>query len=227
MLNDLARLFDPLPYVLFTPEHSYRPPTNPTLPLGFDSIILEQATMHHQVLSLKKRGASEPIVNMVSTSQEGGGSNSGQDGGSAGNGRNSGGNGDDESKSTFPNNNPPGSGGHDNGKVGKSPNDQDDSGPSRKKMQPSVTTTEGRMVTPLASCYSKVALSIPTHAVSLNPSLGNLETHFQEFSMHADVAVDVRLEVSCTLWLECQDICTRFNYLWMTSILLYSCNSKF
>ena len=199
MLDGLAQLFDPLPCVLFTPEHSYRPPTHPALPLGFDGVILERAKTHHQVLTLTKRGASEPIVNMVATSQERGGGDSDQGGGSAGDGRNSGGNGNDESKSTLPNNNSPGSGGHDNGEAKKSPNDQDDGEPSKKKTQPSVAMTEGRTITPLASCYSKLALFIPTYAVSSNPSPGNPDIHFQEFNMHVEVAVDVCLEVSFRL----------------------------
>ena len=181
MLDCLAVLFHPLPCVLLTPEKSYRIPGPPGFPLGFDNVILERAKKDHQVLTLRRRGAAEP--------QEGG---SNWDGGSTGS-RNGSGKGDDKSKSASPNNNSSGPGQDDNGKAGKSPDDQENTGPS--KTQPNVAMTEGRTITPSASCYSNITLSIPT--LSLNPSLNNLDTH--DFSMNAAVTVDVCIEVSSGL----------------------------
>jgi hypothetical protein len=50
MLDALAQRFHPFPCVLLTPKNSYRTPTPPELPLGFDSIILDRGNRHYQIM---------------------------------------------------------------------------------------------------------------------------------------------------------------------------------
>lgn len=203
MLDGLALLFQPFPCVLLTPWNSFRTPIPSKLPLGFDSIILERAHRHHQLLKLtndsKKGGFSEPMVDGESTSRGRGGDNSRRDNGSTGDGGDSGGNKDNDRKNSRDG---------DDGGAGKAPNDGDDNDePSDKQTQPDIIEAKGKAGTPMAICYSHVDMYIPGLTVPSDSIQGpsrNLDTLFQKFNMHVELAVKVDIiSLDCILTLSC------------------------
>lgn len=203
MLDGLALLFQPFPCVLLTPGNSFRTPTPSTLPLGFDSVILERAHRHHQLLQLtnhsKEGGFSEPMVDGESTSRGRGSDNNRQDNGSTRDGGDGGGNNDNDRKKSRDG---------DDGGAGKAPNDGDDNDePSDEQTQPDVIEAKGKTGTPVAICYSHVDMYIPGLTVPSNSIQGpsrNLDTLFQKFNMHVELAVKVDITfLDCILTSSC------------------------